>query len=82
VVLWKIYEICVLFVSVFPSSTMSPMRFSLLAQLTLKVAYVGRSVHLVSESVLVKFIAVVLMHWEQCFLWIWMWHDCNAVWFV
>jgi hypothetical protein len=56
------------FVSVFLSSTLSPIRFSLLMQLTLKVAYVCRHVHLVSESVLVTFIAGVLMHWEQCFL--------------
>lgn len=64
----KIYEICVLFVSVFPSSTLSPLRFSLLMQLTLKVAYVCRHVHSVSESVLVTFIAVILTHWEQCFV--------------
>jgi hypothetical protein len=64
----KIYEICVLFVYVFLPSTLSPARFSLLMQLTLKVAYVCRYMHLGSESVLVTLIAVVLMHWEQCFV--------------
>jgi len=33
------------FVSVFPSSTLSLVRFILLMQLTLKVAYVCRRVH-------------------------------------
>jgi len=56
------------FVSVFPSSILSHVRFGLLMQLTLKVAHVCRHVHLVSESVLVTFIAVVLLHWEQCFV--------------
>ena len=64
----KIYEILVLFVSVFPSSILSPVRFSLLMQLTLKVAYVCRLVCSVSKSVLVTLIAVVLMHLEQCFV--------------
>jgi len=56
------------FVSVFPSSILFPVGFSLLMQLTLKVAHVCTHVHLMSESVLVTFIAVVLLHWEQCFV--------------
>lgn len=44
------------------------VRFSLLMQLMLKVAYVCRHMHSVCDSVLMTFIAVVVMHWEQCFV--------------